>query len=211
MQEEKEKRISQSTVIGLGFTKTMIDKLLPPPVLVKNPHYKSSPPMKLWLESEVMEIMQTAEYQREKEKADKRRSAAKKAVATKTNNLSRQIDNMIDSIRIKIIADDVLVSRTIKFKQNWFDAHRDEMENYMVIKPGSINDLTLQRWVVNYIRHQLTIYEAGLSTIEGKTGSTEVYQKLKIAVLNRIAVAYPKYKEECERQISYTNMQINNI
>lgn len=136
MQEEKEKRISQSTVIGLGFTKTMIDKLLPPPVLVKNPHYKSSPPMKLWLESEVMEIMQTAEYQREKEKADKRRSAAKKAVATKTNNLSRQIDNMIGSIRIKIIADDVLVRRTIQFKQNWLDAHRDEVENYKVINSG---------------------------------------------------------------------------
>lgn len=42
-----EKMITQSAVLSMGFTKSMIDKLLPAPTLKQNPHYKSSAPMKL--------------------------------------------------------------------------------------------------------------------------------------------------------------------
>ena len=59
--EEKRKRITQSTVIGMGFTKSML-KLLPEPMLADNPHCRSAPKMKLWYEDDVITVMASPDY-----------------------------------------------------------------------------------------------------------------------------------------------------
>lgn len=65
---------------------------------------------------------------------------------------------------------------------------------------------TLIRWIVNYIRHNLVDYDNFLYKISGKVGSIGVYPEIKTAVLEKIAVAYPQYKEECERQMTCWSM-----
>ena len=47
-ENQKEEMITQSTIIGMGWTKTMITKFLPEPTLKDNPHYQNAAPMKLW-------------------------------------------------------------------------------------------------------------------------------------------------------------------
>ncbi len=40
--------ITQSTILEMGWTKSMITKLLPEPTLKLNPHYRSAAPMRIW-------------------------------------------------------------------------------------------------------------------------------------------------------------------
>ena len=77
-EKASESLISQTTVLSMGFTKSMIDKLLPSPTLKQNPRYKSSAPMKLWNEADVLAVMETAAFQEAAAKAAQRKQAAAK-------------------------------------------------------------------------------------------------------------------------------------
>lgn len=59
---------------------------------------------------------------------------------------------------------------------------------------------TIRRWIVNYIRHELTDYDYDLYHTKGRTGCHEQYGRYRDAVLDKIAEAYPNYAEECQRQ-----------
>lgn len=80
---EEEKLITQSTVLSMGFTKSMIDKLLPAPILKQNPRYKSAAPMKLWKEADILAAMDTDVFREAASKAERRKAAASKGVDTK--------------------------------------------------------------------------------------------------------------------------------
>lgn len=67
---QEEKLITQATVLSMGFTKSMIDKLLPAPTLKQNPRYKSSAPMKLWKEADVLAAMETDAFREAAAKAE---------------------------------------------------------------------------------------------------------------------------------------------
>ena len=67
----KSQMITQSTILAMGWTKTMIKNLLPQPVEKPNPHYKCASPMKLWEKEKVLEVMETEDYQKALEKANK--------------------------------------------------------------------------------------------------------------------------------------------
>lgn len=58
------------------------------------------------------------------------------------------------------------------------------------------NEKTIQRWVVNYIRHYLTNYDDLL--YRKKKPQQDI---LKENVLKLIAEHYPLYRNECYRQI----------
>ncbi len=70
--------ITQSTVISMGFSKTLIAKLLPEPKLVKNPHYKTAAPMRLFNKQDVLDAMELEEFKLALEKREKRKAAAAK-------------------------------------------------------------------------------------------------------------------------------------
>ena len=71
---EKPKMITQSRIIGeYGWTKSLINKFLPDPILKRNPHYSKAAPMRLWEEDTVKKVMETEEFQKAMKKASKRR------------------------------------------------------------------------------------------------------------------------------------------
>ena len=82
----REKMVCQSTILEMGWTKSMIARLLPEPVLRKNPYSSQKPPMKLWREADVLACMETEEYKTLHAQAEKRRQTvqAARASATKT-------------------------------------------------------------------------------------------------------------------------------
>lgn len=94
MEKECPKMIAQKTILSMGWTKAMIDKLLPEPELKENPHYWRGAPMKLWPEALVKSIMETEEYRTEKEKADRRKKSMQNVAETHKRPVRRKNRNV---------------------------------------------------------------------------------------------------------------------
>ena len=199
---EKAKMITQSSVLEMGFTKSMIEKLLPEPTLKANPHYKCASPMKLWDEAVVIAVMDSDEYKKMLEARDKRKSSAEKAVNTKRVKAEMILDSVLNSITITRIDMEQLREETLKAKQEWYEAHTRWDDEYFRDAYDADND-TVERWMVNYIRHNLCTYESGLSAIYGKTGKDELYSRLKKTILSKIAETYPELSIECDNQLCF--------
>lgn len=190
--------LTQSDILELGWTKSMIGKYLPDPTLKPNPRYKKAAPMKLWNRQDVLDAMASEVFKAAMEKASKRKATAEKACATKTKKTVEEMTAVGNGLKIKIIPDDDLRQRTLRAKQNWAIEHG----NFESIPCASeITPETMERWIVNYIRHNLVKYDTALERLYGKCGRYDAYPEFKRIVLEKIAAAYPKYAEECKRQI----------
>lgn len=191
---EKEVLISQTSVMQLGFTKSMIDLLLPEPILKRNPHYACAAPMKLWKESGVHAVMETEAFQRASEKAARRKKSSEKAVEAKRQSAETLLDEIIKSLEVVRLDMPDLEKQTLDAKQNWYDWHSGDL----IIDPPKE---AVERWMVNFVRHRLCQYDGGLMDIFGKVGKRELYRRLKIETLKKISDVYPELKDECDRQI----------
>lgn len=210
-EEVKEKMLTQSKIINeYDWTKTLIKKFLPKPKLVPNPHYRSAAPMQLWKEADVKEVMKTPEFKEAFAKAKKRKASASKAVDTKKDKLKEQKTKFLNSIHIKILSDKTLRKKALKAKREWYEQKEFESGYYMepseIPNVNNTDESTMQRWVVNYIRHNLVKYDNFLEKIHGKVGVHDCYVDTKVIILQKIAEAYPSYAEECRRQISRCEM-----
>lgn len=192
----EEKLITQATVLSMGFTKSMIDKLLPAPTLRQNPHYKSSAPMKLWKETDVLAAMDTDAFREAAAKAARRKQAAAKAVNTKRRNAEVLADDLIASIHVQRIGMQALQELAVAARQKWYDFNgKDE-----IVDPSRE---TVKRWIVNYIRHNLCEYDDSLRELfrPGRLADKEeLYPKVKRETLAKIAQVYPELADECEAQ-----------
>lgn len=194
-----EKLITQATVLSMGFTKSMIDKLLPAPTLKQNPHYKSSAPMKLWKETDVLAAMGTDAFREAAAKAERRKQAAAKAVDTKRKNAVALADELIASIHVQRIDMQALQELTLAAKQKWYDVNRKDE----IVDPSKE---TVDRWMVNYIRHELCEYDDSLYMLfrPGKMADkAELYPKIKRETLAKIAQVYPELANECKAQSNF--------
>lgn len=170
--------------------------MLPKPILKDNPHYKCAAPMKLWEESAVKAVMETEEFKKKVAGSEKRKEAAKKAVETKRENAELMLDDLLKSIRVERIDLKQLRHNAIAAKQFWYDWNgRDDYRSAY-----DADEETVQRWMVNYVRHNLCNYDESLNDIFGKTGKTALYCRLKGTILDEIANTYPELACECEQQ-----------
>lgn len=70
----REKMVCQTTVLEMGWTKSMIAQLLPEPTIRPNPYgAQKSAPMRLWKEADVLACMETEEYKALHAQAEQRR------------------------------------------------------------------------------------------------------------------------------------------
>lgn len=204
----KEKMITQSTIINTyGWTKSLISKFLPEPTLAQNPYYRNAAPMRLWKEEDVKKVMLTPEFQDAMEKTKKRKKSAAKAVNTKKAILEEEKIDFLNSIHIEVLPDNLLRKKALESKQKWYEIN--QLEQYGYSNSSDIPNVytadknTVNRWIVNYIRHNLVQYDNFLERIYGKVGVQDTYIDTKIFILEKIADTYPKYSKECQRQISH--------
>ena len=197
IRKDKGQKMSQSDLISCGWTKKMIQDLLPEPEEKKNPVFRRASPMKLWNVEDIENVMVTEAFKEAEIIANKRKASAVKAIEKRYNDLMQIIDDKIEEIHVRKLDDDTLRKNTLISKQNHF-ADRYELYGGFEMPDES----TMNRWVVNYIRHELTTYDYELYTIAGKVGVHDGYIKYKKAVLYKIAELYPNYSDECERQMS---------
>lgn len=194
-----ENLITQATVLSMGFTKSMIDKLLPAPILRDNPRYKCAAPMKLWREADVLSAMGTDAFREAAAKAERRKAAASKGVDTKRKNAEVLAEELIAAIRVQRIDLPALKKMSLASQQSWYD-YRGRGE---IVNP---DEEDVQRWMVNYIRHELCEYDDSLYTLfrPGKMADKDkLYPKVKCETLAKIAQVYPELAEECKAQSNF--------
>ena len=152
--------------------------------------------------TEVDAVMQTDEFKDAVKKRESRRQGAAKAVETKRAKLHAEIEAKIQKIKVKVLPMSQLRDEAIADRQAWYDM---DWDNYC--DATSADEPTIKRWMVNYVRHNLTSYDDVLYRMSGKVGCHIEYLTYKFAVLDKIAETYPKLKQECNQQKQRTQSE----
>ncbi len=201
MTTKTKKKKEYITVTGLiekrGWTRSMATKLLQnlDYKKVKNPIYKCAAPMILYYLKDIKRIEKTKKFAQLKEKAEKRKISAKKAVETKINKTVDIADTF--SVTVKRIDLEDLREYTLEEKQNWY--------NYNLWDRGIYRDAyladeeTIKRWIVNFIRHNLSDYEEQLEILEGRTGKNKGYWHFKIKLAEEMKKVYPELQKDIDK------------
>lgn len=201
MTTKTKKKEEYITVTGLiekrGWTRSMATKLLQnlDYKKVKNPIYKCAAPMILYYLKDIKRIEKTKKFAQLKEKAEKRKISAKKAVETKINKTVDIADTF--SVTVKRIDLEDLREYTLEEKQNWY--------NYNLWDRGIYRDAyladeeTIKRWIVNFIRHNLSDYEEQLEILEGRTGKNKGYWHFKMKLAEEMKKVYPELQQDIDK------------
>ena len=202
MPEEKLSRndyILQSNLLQReGWSKTVLQKLNVEPDLVKRNPMRRSQNMYLFKISKIEEIEKTPEFLNLKDIVQKRKTAARKAVETKTKNIVNQVQSFpVHVERIENVVDEAIES------YNDWNSWKEDFEGF-VSKKNSSKEF-LDRITVNFIRHELTSYDEDLDKIHGKVGVRKAYGIEREKIFEEIAKVYPEFKEECNRQSCQSN------
>lgn len=149
--------------------------------------------MKLWNEKDVKNAMKKDEFIQYQKKRKKRQVAAEKKSRQKSD-LFDAVQQSLDTIVIEVIPLDKLKQRVL-----WYNHSCDEAD-----------EITIRRWMVNYVKYKMTYYDGELLEIAEKTKNYEAYTLLLRTILLKIAEAYPELKDECMRQIDNLLSKRNN-
>lgn len=189
---KEKKHIAKATIKKeRGWTELLIRRFLKvPDLIVDNPHYKSAPPMRLYLIEKVEKIEATPEFKVMMESANGRKNKANQAVDTKRNKIMAHVNGL--RIEVPEMEEDELKKRAVKSYNDFKEAkamHRDDYE----FEPATIHadDVFLNRISLNYLRHRCTKYENELRKIFGKVGVDDAYAVLKERINNAILEKYP--------------------
>ena len=148
--------------------------------------------MLLW-DKKVVELKeQTAEFNVIKEQKNKRIKAATKAISVKTDKLLEQISRY--NIQVEKLSTESLRRITLNEKSEYYLSKDDYLDL------DEIDDNVIQRWEVNYVRHNLTLYDNECNKLFGRVGKDKAHTLLKNNVLDEIAKMYLHLKKECKRQ-----------
>lgn len=180
----EKKYYTLSKLKELGFSKSLIDKYFSEPILKPNPIFKSASPMKLY-DAEKVEAFITTNIFKEHIQKRKKRSEIAISVALKHKNETLDyIHKKIDEISIKRINIELLMELTLQNKEDWYSRYGFYELVY--------DEKTLNRWMINYVRHNLTTYDDTLYSIKGKTGKNVAYNIYRNAVMDKIKEIYPE-------------------
>lgn len=189
------KYYTYSNLLKMGFTKKLIEEHLHEPLLKDNPHYRMGPKMKLYLAKDVEKFMKTDIFLNYQESRKNRVNAAIKNANKRRKENYRYIDDEISQITVKRVPLDELERLTIEAKVDWILWTRDDFYGF-----DDLSDETLARWMINYIRHNLTNYDEILDNIKGKFGVEEAYIKYKKILMLKIKEVYPELFIETKEQ-----------
>lgn len=183
-----------------GWTDATIrDYLGQPDALKLNPYFRSGPKMQLYSLNRINQVEQKPEVVSALEGARKRSESAKMRAATQMAELKKYIDTL--QIEVPTFSEEKIIEEACN-QYNKFWSFCNEAEKYA--SPSHDEDF-LHRITVNYLRHEMTIYEPELDRMSGLTGSVKARLLLKERILDQIAEVYPFLESECERQKDIAN------
>jgi len=175
-----------------GWTPAMVRDLLgEPDELRPNPVYRSAAPMRLWALARAAAAEEDPAFA-QRQASSRRRSAASAAVAAR-----KRAELLARTAEVPVIARERLIGKACA-SYNAFRAGRDD--DYTPATPTS-GPQFLGRITVNYLRHELTGYEARLAALFGSVGRAAAESVIRERVYEAIACAYPELAAEGSRQL----------
>jgi hypothetical protein len=186
--------ITKTDLISIRkWSDRLIKKYMPVPDEIRNnPHYGRASEMKLYKISRVELIEKNEQFLIDFQKTILRRKSSLKMVETKKDNLLIEISEL--PISVEFIQRNELVPLVI---DDYND--RNYYKDYLTLR--DLDQSTLERLTVNYIRHQLTSYDQCLGLIFSRVGKKEGYRLLKERIYKCISESYPDLTRECALQL----------
>lgn len=172
-----------------GWTHAMIrDFLGSPDHFAYIPGFRNAAPMLQFALSRVETAESTAKFVQRLELAARRSSTARQAWDRRREEMLRLV--AADEVPIPRLPADVLTDRAVR--------HSDPRERAGVEKADRS---TLNRWKVNYLRHELIQFDATIEGLFGQIGRAAAEKLLRRRALESIANTYPDLLDECQRQL----------
>jgi hypothetical protein len=156
--------------------------------------------MRLYARARVEATEGTDEFQ-DRQSAALRRAAVSRAVAERHRAKTM---GRIKAARIEVplLGWDELVERAVAHRNHRNLEYAFERgEDPYLAAAGEVDDSTLVRWSVNYLRHALSDYDRLLDELTGATGKADASALLRQRVYEAIARTYPHLGAECDRQL----------
>ena len=107
----------------------------------------------------------------------------------------------IDEITVEDMPLSDIYSNSLRAKEEWVNENSRYYHSF-----DYASGETRERWMVNYIRHELTDYDYYVDQIPEFLKEKIFYIPFHNAVLDKISEKYPSLKEECERQKKISNL-----
>jgi hypothetical protein len=193
--------VNRKALTTRGWTETGIKKFLGEPHRIELRHRDGVGDYVLhwYLETSVVAAEASPAFLAFQAGKAARSATARKGVETKhdkTMEFVRELD-----IEVPILGREKLVHLACESYNELAGQRSTERrdDGYLSASSGS-DPAFLARITVNYIRHQLTIYESALYAQFGKVGVEDAVDAIRSKVYAAIAEAYPDLAEECERQ-----------
>ena len=185
---------SAPTLRGRGWTDAMVRDLLgEPDTTRRNPVYRAASPMRLWLRARVEHVEQSDTFARRRRQAEARSKSGTAAAQRKREQLIAQVEAEpvpVPQLPLSQIRRDAIAHFNAR------GALRDHGDR---ATEDSDPDF-LDRITVNYLRHELSDYEARLTGLFGQVGRAEATTVVREQVYGAIADTYPDLAMECDRQ-----------
>lgn len=192
--ENPPENFSVSELRARGWTRTLIERFLPQPDAKKpNPRFRSTAPMKLYRRERVEAIEATEEFWVARRESEFRKSAAKKAVATKTALTLKMAKEL------PVNVPQIPLDKLLKLAVRHYEALHDDRRS-ATCKPWGEVDAFRDRICVNYLRHSAIQYHENLEEIAGKTGKAQAYLVLWQRIGEKVKAKYPMLAAEFDRQ-----------
>ena len=203
------KYITPSGLKGKRYwTDGMIRDLMgEPDKTAPNPHYRSGPPMRLYLLARVYAIECTLDVDAMRKARERRSAAGRRAAATRRENIQKRAaacdlycdfgDPLEDVRRAAAISNEEIR----KYHQMEYEAYvgrcllRDE-EPRPRRGPRHPDVVARDRWAVNYLRHERTAYDRLLYEM-----GSSVRPILRMRIHEKISEVYPELREAATMMI----------
>ena len=186
-----------------GWTEAAIKRFLgEPDRRVPNPVYRSAAPARLYAIARVEAAEDTTEWRAWRLAADGRSARGKTAAETRRAQTITEVAAL--DIRVPVMDLGRLAVLAVEHR-NVRDADRAWDRGWDDSDPAEVDGVdqgTLHRWMVNYLRHRQTSYDADLSGLYGRVGRAEAQAAIRRRVYDVIAEAYPSLAAECARQFA---------
>ena len=172
-----------------GWTDAMIrDFLGSPDHTEEGPGFRSSAPMLQFALSRIEAAERTPEFVNRLKVAVQRSAASREVWDRRREEMLRLV--VADDVPIPRLSPDVLTDRAVR--------HSEPRE---VVDMKKVGRKTLNRWKVNYLRHELIRFDATIEGLFGEVGRAAVEKSLRRRALEQIGRTYPDLLDECQRQM----------
>lgn len=187
--------LSASKIKEHGWTESLIRRFLDPPdATAPNPMFRSAARVRLYDLVRILNVEASPGWQAAKAVASRRSAASSRASTRRASDVVEKAGRF--KVTLPVLSDKTLYRLAVD--------HRNELRNnrddFEYATTESVDESTLRRWGVNYLRHVLTGYDSQIGRFAGKPGVRSAEAITRRAIYGTIAATYPGLAEECRRQ-----------